>query len=195
MGVMYNRNAHIGSVILGLIALAAVAAFQPGYGGTQDISEIRKAAERGDAEAQALLAEFYSLGYGVPQDYREAAKWLRKAAEQGHAGAQAGLGASYVSGKGVPQDWREAAKWLRKAAKQGHAKAQMRLGGAYAKGKWVPQDLVKAYAWLNLAAAQGSKLAVAVRDKLRPKMTGKQVAEAQKLATELWDRIESPKSK
>ena len=123
MGVMYNRNAHIGSVILSLIALAAVAAFQPGYGGTQDISEIRKAAERGDA------------------------------------------------------------------------KAQMRLGGAYAKGKWVPQDLVKAYAWLNLAAAQGSKLAVAVRDKLRPKMTAKQVAEAQKLATELWDRIESPKSK
>jgi len=44
---------------------------------------------------------------------------------------------------------------------------------------------------LNLAAAQGNKYAAAYKNKLRPKMTAKQVAEAQKLAAELKEHIES----
>ena len=51
--------------------------------------------------------------------------------------------------------------------------------------------MVRAYAWLDLAAAQGNKFAVARKNKLRPKMTAKQVAKAQKLAAELKERIES----
>ena len=53
---------------------------------------------------------------------------------------------------------------------------------------------MKAYAWLNLAAAQGDKMAVERRDRLREKMTAEQVAEAQRLAGEFWERIESSKS-
>ena len=49
-------------------------------------------AEQGDAAAQCLLGVVYAQGLGVPQDYKEAAKWYRLAAEQGHAAAQRNRG-------------------------------------------------------------------------------------------------------
>ena len=63
----------------------------------------------------------------------------------------------------------------------------------YRKGEGVSQDYVKAYAWYHLASAQGDKQAAKGKDMLRGRMTAEQVAEAQKLAAELWDRIESSK--
>ena len=68
------------------------------------------------------------------------------------------------------------------------------LGIYYESGSSVPQDYVKAYAWLNLAAAQGNKKVAEARENLRAKMSSEQVAEAQKLAAELYKRIESSKS-
>ena len=65
----------------------------------------------------------------------------------------------------------------------------------YAKGKRVPEDYEKAYAWINLAAAQGRSSAFKAKELLRASMTAEQVANAQKLAAELYDRIESSKSK
>ena len=59
----------------------------------------------------------YQKGKGVPQDYKEAAKWWRQSAEQGNAFAQALLGKMYYNGWGVPKDYREAGKWIRKSAK------------------------------------------------------------------------------
>ena len=65
----------------------------------------RKAAERGDAEAQTNLGVCYCIGeVGFPQDYAEAVKWLRLAAEQGYARAQGVLGQCYKEGAGVKQD-------------------------------------------------------------------------------------------
>ena len=54
--------------------------------------------------AQYRLGLKYRLGYGVPEDYAEAAKWCRKAAEQGYARAQWMLGGIYVDGEGIPED-------------------------------------------------------------------------------------------
>lgn len=54
----------------------------------------------------------YAQGEGVPQDYREAAKWYRAAAEQGDTNAQYFLGEMYANGRGVSRDRREAMKWL-----------------------------------------------------------------------------------
>ncbi|MCL2725942.1 MAG: SEL1-like repeat protein [Polyangiaceae bacterium] len=51
----------------------------------------RKAAEQGDAEAQAALGFMYSEGRGVAKDEAEAVKWWRKAAEQGYEEAQSAL--------------------------------------------------------------------------------------------------------
>ena len=43
---------------------------------------VRKAAERGDAEAEIALAKAYFNGNGAPKDDNQAFEWVRKAAEQ-----------------------------------------------------------------------------------------------------------------
>ena len=126
-------------------------------------------------------------GFAEDQDIEQ----LRQAAKQGNVEAQLSLGQSYATGRGVPKDDGEAVKYFRLAAEQGHAQAQFSLGYAYAMGDGVPQDFVKAYAWANLATAQGHKEAVKGRDQLAARMTADQLAEAQKLAAWLWQRIES----
>ena len=65
----------------------------------------------------------YSLGEGVLQDYREAAKWFRKAADQGHAKAQYMLGNMYAVGRGMPRDDLRAHMWLNLSAAKGEKKA------------------------------------------------------------------------
>jgi TPR repeat protein len=73
-------------------------------------------AERGDANAQALLGFMYEHGRGVPQDYVQAAHWYICAAEQGHATAQYLLGLMYDKGLGVHRSDTLAYKWLDLAA-------------------------------------------------------------------------------
>ena len=109
----------------------------------QDVEEairwFRRAAEQGDAAAQALLGDgsaqfniglMYAFGRGVQQDHYEAVRWYRRAAEQGFADAQL-LGVSYDQGQGVPQDCAEAVRWYRRAAEQGLADAQYNLPAAF----------------------------------------------------------------
>ena len=85
---------------------------------------MRRAAEKGDANAQFGLAARYAWGQGVPQDYAQAVFWSRKAAEQGHADAQYNLGSMYGRGQGVPQEYVEAHKWRNLAAARASAKNQ-----------------------------------------------------------------------
>ena len=89
----------------------------------EDATDIRKLAEQGDANAQYDLGIMYDIGRGVPQDYKEAARWYRKAAEQGVAFAQSMLGLMYYKGRGVPQDYIRTYAWLNLAASQGHTDA------------------------------------------------------------------------
>ena len=100
----------------------------------------------------------------------------------------------YDNGRGVPEDDREAVEWYRKAAEQGNAGAQLNLGLMYYRGEGVPENYVDAYMWANLAAAQGLEKSVKLKDNLRPSMTPEQVAEAQKLASALFMRINSKQS-
>ena len=85
-------------------------------------------------------------------------------------------------------------KWYRAAAEQGYARAQFNLGLMYGKGEGVPENDVRAYAWANLASAQGLENAVKYKNALRRGMTAEQIAEAQKLSSDLFKRIESAKS-
>ncbi len=89
----------------------------------------------------------------------------------------------------MPEDDAEAVKWYGKAAEQGNAGAQCLLGVMYANGEGVLEDYVRAYSWYNLAAAQGTKPAIENKDNLRKRMTAEQIAEAQKLSAELFERI------
>ena len=147
------------------------------------LNQLRLPAKQGDAEAQYHLGRMYGFGYGVVQDYVEAAKWYRKAAqqnhlramlalhllynvdkvykefhkaaEQGNAEAQFHLGVMYDDGYGVVQDDVAAVKWFTKAAQQNHARAQYNLGLMYANlAAGVVQNYVAAVKWFTKAAQQ-----------------------------------------
>ena len=123
-----------------------------------DFRETLQAAERGDAQAQAMLGLMYANGRGVRQDYAEAVKWYRQAAAQGDADIQVLLGLMYELGEdGVRQDYAEAVKWYRQAAAQGDAKAQRSLGVMYYKGRGVRQDLALAQEWFGKACQNGDQ--------------------------------------
>ncbi len=122
----------------------------------QDFSDLKSKAEQGDAHSQVDLGLLYENGKGVPQDYKEAAKWYLKAAEQGNAIAQTGLGFMYYQGKGVPQDYTKAVKWYLKSAELGNAFSQNSLGDAYRDGNGVNQDYKEAVEWYRKAAEQGN---------------------------------------
>ncbi len=53
---------------------------------------MKKAAEQGLVEAQAVLAAMYDRGMGMPGDKKKATAWYEKAAAQGHGTSMAILG-------------------------------------------------------------------------------------------------------
>ncbi len=115
----------------------------------------RKAADAGDATAQFNLGIIYANGYGVTQEYDQAAYWFRKAAEKGDDAAQFNLGVMYASGQGVPQNYAEAVSWYHKAARQGNTNAHVNLGVMYAIGQGVAQNYDQAAYWFSSAAENG----------------------------------------
>jgi uncharacterized protein len=119
------------------------------------VRRIRRAADQGDARAQAKLGGIYQDGKGTARDDKVAAKWYRKAADQGLAQAQYDLGLMYATGRGVEQNFSQAAMWYRKAAEQRLAVAQFNLGYLYLKGRGLEQDPEEAARWYRKAADQG----------------------------------------
>jgi len=183
------------SLLLGAQATVKADQFDEGIaayeaGNFQKALELFKlvAAEEGDPSAQGILGVMYANGQGMPQDYREAAKWYRKSAVQGYDIAQHNLGYMYDKGLGVPQDYTEAIKWYRKAAEQGHGSSQYNLGLMFVNGQGVPQDYVQAHKWFNLSASRSKgkphEEAVLFRKHIQKIMTPAQLAQAQKLARE-----------
>ena len=118
-----KRNGYVKALtlILGmfLVFLCGAAQASPEL----NITEIRKAADQGDAKAQLNLGLRYGTGKGLPKDNKKAAEWLGKAASQGVADAQYYLGAMYAGGKGVLQNDIKAYALLSLAAAQGHKDA------------------------------------------------------------------------
>ena len=96
----------------------------------------------------------------------------------------------------------EVRTWFTRAAEQGHGGAQAGLWGLYRR-KYPPEhsfmtDYVLAYAWLTVALNRGVSVTLQVggvkmdpKSRLRTKMTAEQVAEAEKLAAEIQERIKS----
>jgi TPR repeat protein len=143
------------------------------------IAEYRKAAERGDAEAQLKLGWEYHIGKFVPRGDEEAMWWWKKAADQGCAAAQTSLGMAYTDFDNVPTNYVEAYKWFtlgRDCASNAGTyvtctmplndqrdlietlmdkrneipEAKFRIGDAYLTGDGVPQDENKAIYWWTL---------------------------------------------
>jgi uncharacterized protein len=80
------------------------------------VTGIVRAAELGNARAQATLGFMYEYGRRMPQDFLLAAYWYRRSAEQGNPHGQHLLGLLYNKGRGVREDLVEAYKWLNLAA-------------------------------------------------------------------------------
>ncbi|NTS77036.1 sel1 repeat family protein [Catenovulum sp. SM1970] len=119
---------------------------------------LRKAADLGHANAQALLAGMYFNGDLVYQDYQRAHDYFVKAAIQDHPQAQAQLGLIYMMGLGRDADLAKARKWLEAAYDQG----DMTAGENYAATLLDHQDKKMKQKGINIlkqVAKQGSKSA------------------------------------
>ena len=123
-----------------------------------DLAELRRAAERGDANGQFRLGRAYLMGEGVSKDLAEAFKWYRKAAEQGDASAESMVGTFYDSGEGVPQNFTLALKWYRAAAEQGDSFGEVGLAILYGNGRGVRRDDAEALGWILRSAEHGNAL-------------------------------------
>jgi TPR repeat protein len=126
------------------------------------------------------------------RDMRNFDRTLERA-NAGDAMAQYDLGVMYSSGTGVQEDQTEAVKWYRMAAEQGDADAQHNLGVMYDNGAGVPEDDVEAYAWFSVVATGGQIRGEKFRDSVKEQLTAEQLAEAQKRATELFEKYGSGK--
>jgi len=74
----------------------------------------------------------------------------------------------------------------------GYARAQSSLGNMYYQGEGVLEDYVQAYAWWSIAATQGRKSAKNNKAITKEEMTPAQIAEAQKLSSEYWEKYVVP---
>jgi TPR repeat protein len=127
---------------------------------------------------------------GFAADFAE----IKKKAEAGDASAQFDLGVMYFKGEGVLKDSAEAVKWYRKSAEQGFAEAQLNLGVMYYKGDGVLKDSVQAHAWYNNASANGNVIAKKNLSIIEENMTPEQIADATKLAREIFNRTHTAKN-
>jgi len=151
-------------LILGMLVLPVFSQDEPPTSGdtsevSDDITDLMKRAEQGDAFAQNNLGAMYGRGEGVSQDYKEAFRWYGAAAKQGISTAQYNLGNYYSKGTGVLQDYQEAVRWYLAAAEQGDPLGQNSLGFMYEHGTGVPQDYKEAVRWYRAAAEQGNAVA------------------------------------
>lgn len=117
------------------------------------MSTLRRAAEKGYAPAQALLAEILDRA----EFDEEALAWYRKAAEQGNAAAEFGLGGMYLAGEGAKADTGQALFWFTRAAERGHpgaivAAAQVLMNNSPPDH---PADEATLLRWLQRAAELG----------------------------------------
>ena len=118
-------------------------------------TELRAAADKGDAEAQFLLAE--GLRRKVEQQKSmnsmdEAIAWYEEAAGQGHVKAKQRLADFYFTGQGVEPDPKKALGLYREAANQGDTLSGLRMGKAYEDGIGVKRNLNKAIDWYERAS-------------------------------------------
>jgi TPR repeat protein len=119
------------------------------------ISYYEKAAELGNARAQAILGNIFAKGLQGKPDYEQSVNWYRKAAEQGDRDGELGLAIRYALGQAVPVDPEEARRLFLAAADLGQPDAQYNLAIMGEEGKGGPADRDLATHYYQLAAEQG----------------------------------------
>ena len=120
--------------------------------------ELKRRAERGEAEAQWEVGSWYEDGVTLPdgsalvrRNSRAAVRWYRRGAEAGSASAQLNLGNCLSTGRGVRRDDTEALRWYRRALRQGSVSALNNIATIYCDRG----DERRAMFWYRRAAACG----------------------------------------
>ncbi|WP_203292329.1 tetratricopeptide repeat protein [Maricaulis parjimensis] len=111
-------------------------------------------AQNNNPAAQALLARLYERGWGVPQDFAQAAQLNRAAAMAGDPMAMNALARAYAEGLGVEQDRALALDLFRQAAQSGEARYQADYAVALETGLGEAGRPELAVEWYQRAADQ-----------------------------------------
>lgn len=112
-------------------------------------------AERGNADAQFTIGNYFVESEHLPDALDQARYWLTRSAEQQHAQAMLQLGRLFQLARAAFQDQTEAFKWYLRSAKLGLPAAQSQVGYFYLSGEGeVQQDCNQALAWFEQAMAR-----------------------------------------
>lgn len=126
---------------------------------------LRKAADAGHAEAQAVLASVLDAS----DSDEEAVVYYRKAAAAGNLNGIFGLGTMLAAGEGVKKDVQGAKVLITRAAEGGHKQAIGVLAQVYIRGELeITEDERKgkeALKWITLAADDGFLVALEALEK------------------------------
>ena len=116
---------------------------------------LRLAAANGDSSAEFAVGSRLASGQGVPQNFKEAAKWYQRSADQGFAQAEYRLGTLYERGLGLKPDREQATQWYERAARHGNVNAMHNLAVLSANQIDQSPDYVTAAQWFEEAAKRG----------------------------------------
>lgn len=168
----------------------------PGYPGhpekdtAKQLQWLKKASLSGSTEATYKLGVFYSEK-GDTEDPQRAMDYFSQAAAKGHAASMCSLALIHEA----KEDLVESTRWMIKAAEAGDTASWFYVGHRFQKGKGVPVNYVKAYAWFTVSSSdekEGADTAARRRLKeLAEQMTAEQIAEGQKVASQIWQELES----
>lgn len=137
-----------------IVAICCLGAF------AQNIAQLQRSAENGDAKAMTELGKCYYLGKGVGASGDKAFQWLSKAADGGNANAFYWLGACYQYGFGTAKDPAKAVELYTKGADLGDHESMNSLGVCLKRGIGILQNLDRALYWYNKAAELGDAYAM-----------------------------------
>ncbi|MBE3662193.1 hypothetical protein BOO91_14765 [Vibrio navarrensis] len=139
--------------------------------------------------AGLLVAELYLNGKGTQQDTFKAIGILNQLKT---ADALERLGEIYAFGIGVPVNDAIAVKYFSQAAKLGSNVAQHNLAVHYYSGEGVPQNYKMAYVWHSVASANNYKHSNDKRDSVAEKLDKLELSDAQKIASEYFEKYVVP---
>jgi ankyrin repeat protein len=113
---------------------------------------LRELADRGDPQAQYMLASLYRVGLGVQVDQAQARVLLLSAAQKNNADAAYSLATSLANEE--PRDLAQARVWVKRAADGGHLRARAAVQRGALPLQFLPQkdlgdpDVRRAALWL-----------------------------------------------
>jgi len=116
-------------------------------------------ANKGNDEAQLLLAYMYNSGLGVEENISKAIEFYTLSASSGNDLAQFELGHIHQFGyKDIPINYNIAEKWYKLAFKNLNYDAANSLGLIYSTGLGVKKNLKKGFKFYEIAAKAGNKI-------------------------------------